>query len=283
MNAADKKIFGLIGFPVKHSLSPLMHNAAFKALKIDAEYRLFPLQDAEVDDFLKALADENIRGLNVTVPYKQKVIPFLNRVSAEAGLIGAVNTIKVSADGLEGFNTDGEGFLRHLRQDLAFDPQGSAVALLGAGGAARAVSVYLCKAGARRVFIYDTDKPKMDELVKSLSRNFKDVEIKAAASLEDLHLGDAGLLVNATPLGMKEGDPLPIDKGLLKGRLLAYDLIYNPPESRLLKAAKEAGCRISNGLGMLLYQGAASFEIWTGRKAPLEVMREALQQGVEKI
>lgn len=283
MSNPGKKIFGLIGFPVKHSLSPLMHNAAFKALNIDAEYRLFPLQDSEVGAFLKNLAKENIHGLNVTVPYKQKVIPFLDKVSSEAELIGAVNTIKVSDTGLEGFNTDGEGFLRHLEQDLGFSPREKAIALLGAGGAARAVSVYLCKGGARRVSIYDTDKPKMDGLVKSLSQNFKGVEIQAAASVADLRISDADLLVNATPLGMKESDPLLVEEKSLKGGLLAYDLVYNPPESRLLKAAKAKGCRISNGLGMLLYQGARSFEIWLGISAPLEAMRKALYEGVKKI
>jgi shikimate dehydrogenase len=275
--------YGIIGCPVKHSLSPLMQNAAFKALGISAEYKLFPLEEKGLEQFLKGLARENILGLNVTVPYKEKVIPFLNSVSGQARLIGAVNTIKVGDSRLEGFNTDAEGFLRHLTQDLKFLPRGRNIAILGAGGAARAVAVSLSAEAPKSIAIYDIKKNKAQDLTAHLKENFKRIDYILAASPEGLKIELCDLLVNATPLGMKENDPLPIGEKFLHAKLLVYDLVYNPAQTQLLKLAKGKGAAISNGLGMLLYQGARSFEIWTGKEAPLEVMRNALNEGVKKI
>jgi shikimate dehydrogenase len=276
----DKDIYGLIGYPVAHSLSPAMHEAAFASLKINAEYRLFPLKPQELESFLRSIPKKNIRGLNVTVPYKEKVMPFLGTISREARLIQAVNTIKVTADGgLEGLNTDAPGFLKHLTVDLQFNPAGKSVALLGAGGAAKAVGAALAGSGAKNISVYDIDADKRRELIKILRDNFAAVQIKEAISVDGLNIAEAGLLVNATPVGMKEGDPLLLDAGLLHPGIFVYDLVYNIRETGLLRAAREKGCRFSNGLGMLLYQGASSFEAWTGKAAPIQIMREALRKG----
>mgnify|MGYP001583744764 FL=1 len=271
------KIFGLIGYPVTHSLSPLMHNAAFKALNLDARYGLFELKPQELENFLKSLSKKNIYGLNVTIPYKEQVIPFLDRISAQAGLIGAVNTIRALQDKLEGFNTDGEGFLKHLTEDLGFSPEGKTVSVIGAGGAAKAVTVYLAKAGVKRVTIYDTQEEKLKNLLAHLKASFKGTEFNQAHSIEGLKINNSDLLVNATPIGMKEADPLIVSEGQMHRGLLVYDLIYNPKETKLLKLAREKGAMVSNGLGMLLYQGMLSFEIWTGKIAPKEIMRKALE------
>ncbi len=269
-------IYGVLGYPVKHSLSPLMHNAAFKALKINAEYRLFEVKPEELDDFFASLRGQNIYGLNVTIPYKETVISFLDRISCEAKLIGAVNTIKIYQNKLEGFNTDGEGFLRHLTEDLGFNAKGKVIAVIGAGGASRAVSVYLSKIKPKAMNIYDVDKNKASALVDHLKENFKNIEFKLANSIEGLNIKDSLLLINATPIGMKESDSCIVDKNFIHKGLLVYDLIYNPKETKLLKVAREKGARVSNGLGMLLYQGMLSFEIWTGKQAPKEVMQKAL-------
>lgn len=271
------KIFGLIGYPVKHSLSPFMHNVAFKALNLDARYELFELKPQELENFLRSLSQKNIYGLNVTIPYKEQVIPFLDSISEQAGLIGAVNTIRASQGKLEGFNTDGEGFLKHITEDLGFSPEGKTVSVIGAGGAAKAVSVYLAKAGVKRVSIYDTQEGKLKKLLAHLKVNFKGVEFNHALSIEGLKINDSDLLVNATPVGMKESDPPIVSEGQMHSGLLVYDLIYNPKETKLLKLAKEKGATASNGLGMLLYQGMLSFEIWTGKIAPKELMRKALE------
>lgn len=276
----SQKIFGLIGYPAKHSLSPLMHNAAFKALNLDARYELFELKPQELETFFKTLPQKNISGLNVTIPYKEQVLPFLDKIAEQAELIGAVNTIAVSTDKLEGFNTDGGGFLRHLTDDLGFNPKGENISVIGAGGAAKAVTVTLSKAGARRIFIYDIEKSKSEKLISHLKENFSNVEFKQADSIEGLDIKGSGLLVNATPIGMKEFDPLLINPGSIQKGLLVYDLIYNPKETKLLKLARERGAVISNGLGMLLYQGMLSFEIWTKKKAPKEIMRKALEEGL---
>ncbi len=276
-----QKVYGLIGYPVGHSLSPLMHNAAFAYLNINARYKLFPLKETEIKVFLSSLKTENIYGLNVTVPYKEKVILFLASVSKEAELIGAVNTIKVCDDRLEGFNTDGAGFIKHLNEDLNFNPQNKTIAVIGAGGAARAVSVFLCNNAPKTVSIYDVDKDKLSVLINHLKANFKNVNINAVDSLSRLNIEKSDLLVNATPIGMKESDPCLVDEKFIHKDLLVYDLIYNPAETRLLRLAKEKGARVSNGLGMLLYQGMLAFEIWTGQIAPKEVMRNALMEGVK--
>ncbi len=276
------KIYGLIGYPLKQSFSPAMHNAAFKALNIDAEYKLFPLEESEIGNFFKKLQSQHIFGLNVTAPYKEKVMPFLNKISDEAKLIGAVNTIRVSGDNLEGFNTDGEGFLRHLTKDLGFDPEGKRIAIIGAGGAAKAVSVYLSKSKPQAINIFDVDTGKVAALFDNLRAGFKGVYIKLAVSIIDLNIEDCDLLVNATPVGMKETDPCLVDEKFVHKDLLVYDLVYNPPETKLLKMAKGKGTKTSNGLGMLLYQGAEAFEIWTGKSAPAEVMRRALEEAMHK-
>lgn len=276
------RIYGLVGYPVQHSFSPALHNAAFKALKINAKYRLFPLKEDELGFFLKDLRKNNIFGLNVTIPYKEKIIPFLDSLSKEANLIGAVNTVKRIDDKLEGFNTDGEGFLKHLTEDLGFNAVNKTLAIIGAGGAARAVSIYLTKAKPKRISIYDVDKTKTSVLISHLKKNFNGIEFIETNSIEGLNIQKSDLLVNATPIGMKETDPCLVDEKFLHKNLLVYDLIYNPKETKLLKLAKAKGTKTSNGLGMLLYQGMLSFEEWIGEALPIEIMRQALQKELEK-
>jgi shikimate dehydrogenase len=277
------KIYGVLGYPAKHSLSPVMHNAAFKALRINAEYKIFEIEPYELNIFLTSLSKNNIFGLNVTVPYKEKVMPSLDSISSEAELIGAVNTIKVSKFRLGGFNTDGEGFLKSLSEDLNFEPKGKNIAILGAGGAAKAVSVFLSKHKPKAIAVYDIDKAKLSGLIAHLKDNFDDIDYVAASSIAELSIEKCNLLINATPIGMKDDDPCLVNSEVLHSKLLVYDLIYNPPETKLLALAKEVGAKVSNGLGMLLHQGALSFELWTDKKAPVKVMREALEKEVRKL
>ncbi|MDD5238101.1 MAG: shikimate dehydrogenase [Candidatus Omnitrophica bacterium] len=279
----QKLIYGLIGYPINSSLSPRMHNAAFSYLKINAEYRLFEKKPQALGSFLSSLNEQKILGLNVTIPYKEKVVPFLNSLSEEAKLIGAVNTIIVSQGKLEGFNTDGEGFVKHLLEELRFELQNLSIAILGAGGASKAIAVMLSKKGAREISIYDIDNEKAKALVNHLKQTFNDIKFIQAGSVEELNIQDSGLLINATPVGMKEGDPCLVSENIIHKDLLVYDLIYNPSETKLLRVAKQKGARIANGLGMLLYQGASSFELWTNKKAPITIMRNALNEGVKEL
>lgn len=277
---SEIKIYGVLGYPAKHSLSPLMHNAAFKALNINAEYRIFEIEPDNLEGFVRSLESQNIHGLNVTVPYKEKVIPFMDAVSNEAMLIGAVNTVSLSQGKSQGFNTDGEGFFKHLSEDLGFNVTGASIAIIGAGGAARAISVYLSKASPKRISIYDVDGVKLLGLVNNLKKNFTNIEFNPVSSAEKLDINNADLLINASPVGMKESDCCLVDEICFHKDLLVYDLIYNPEETRLLAAAKKAGAGVSNGLGMLLYQGMIAFTIWTGQKAPKSIMQEALLTGI---
>jgi len=273
---SSPNIYGLIGWPLGHSLSGKMHNAAFKALGINAEYKLLPLMPQYFDDFLTNLYNSGISGLNVTVPYKEKVLDLveLDTESLYLRQVKAVNTMVLSEGVWWGFNTDIPGFSRHLKEN--FKPWKKKIAILGAGGAARAVAYVLAKEKSAQISIFDIDKTKSAGIVEMINSLFPQFEIRAVDSVEKLEIKDKDLLVNATPIGLKSADPVLIKEEMLHKDLFVYDLIYNPAETKLLALAKKAGASTSNGLGMLLYQGMLSFEIWTGKKAPEEIMRKAL-------
>ena len=277
--------YGLIGHPVKHSLSPAMQSAAFYALGIDAEYLLYDIEPEKLETFLKNARANNISGLNVTIPHKINAKEFLERKGAideNARRLGAVNTIKIAEDGsLCGYNTDGPGFYRSLVEDLKFEPEGKNVFVLGAGGAAHAVIMYLGN-GPKKIFVSDIDKIKTIGLKEHYKKYFDDkrLVIVSDSDFKD-NLRDSELLINATPIGMKDADPSPIDASLLQHGLYVYDLVYNRPATKLVKDANSKKLHAVTGLGMLLYQGAIAFEIWTGAKAPVNVMRKALKEALK--
>lgn len=274
--SGEIKKYGLIGYPVKHSFSPAMHNAAFKALGIDAHYELFEIKPQDLNAFLNSLIRENIHGLNVTIPHKEKVLDFvdIDSESLYAMQIKAVNTIVTEGSKLRGFNTDAPGFLRHLKEQI--DPKDKRVAILGAGGAGKAVAYAIGSCNAKEIVVYDIDKNKAIELVNTIKSLFGNLIIKFVDSIEKLDILEKDLLINATPIGMKDTDPCLIKEEALHKNLFVYDLIYNPKETKLLALSKKVGAKISNGLGMLLYQGMLSFKIWTGQDAPKEVMWKAV-------
>ena len=269
------RLYGLVGFPVKHSLSPRMHNAALKALKIKAKYKLFELQAEQLEGFLGNLKKNNILGFNVTIPYKEKVLPYLNTKSFGVREIGAVNTVVVKDGKLKGFNTDFAGLSRHLKE-LKVNPK--KVAIIGAGGAAKAVCFALGKSKVEEICIYDIDAYKSLGLVSQFKDVFNQTKFSAVARIDELNLQDKDLLVNASPVGMNSFDPCLIEEKAIHRDLFVYDLIYNPIETKLIAQAKQRGARFSNGLGMLLYQGILSFEHFTGKNAPEEIMRIALEK-----
>ena len=277
------KLFGLVGYPVKHSLSPLMHNAAFKALNIDAEYKLFEVKPEELNSFLKDLNKSNISGLNITIPYKEKVLDFVTLDPDTLFLkqVKAVNTIVRSDDKWQGYNTDIFGFQKHLKEQ--FDPAAKKTAILGAGGACRAVAYALAVSKAQSIDIFDIDKEKGQNLVAMVKSLFPEFAISGVNSIEELDIRNKDLLVNCTPVGMKEADPLLVKDEMLHKDLFVYDLIYNPAKTKLLVKAEEKGAKISNGLGMLLYQGALAFTYFTEEIPPVKVMEDALKEGVKNL
>ncbi|MDD4910569.1 MAG: shikimate dehydrogenase [Candidatus Omnitrophica bacterium] len=277
-----KAVYGVIGHPVSHSFSAIMHNAAFKEMGIKAEYRLFSVEPPNLPDFMGKVRYLGIRGLNVTLPHKEAVIAFIDELSEDARAIGAVNTIVIEKDRMSGFNTDGAGFLQHLSSEMKFGPVGKAASIVGAGGAARALTYYLAKARTSSISLFDIDQSKCGTLARDMSAKFPDCDIRSYGSIADLPVEKSDLLINATPTGLHKDDPLIIDIDRLPSRILVYDLLYNPQETRLLREAKRRGFKVTNGLGMLLYQGVLAFEIWEKRTPPIETMRKALQLAIEK-
>ncbi len=272
------KVYGLFGDPVEHSLSPIMQNTAFQALGLDCVYLPFLVQSKDIAGAVQAVRALHLGGVNLTIPHKERVLPYLDEVEKEAEFIGAVNTIVNRNGRLCGYNTDAPGFLASLKA-AGFDPSGKNAVILGAGGAARAVSFALAKKGARGIYIFNRRVEKAEKLAADLKAAYQvptfsgDLSSDLAASLKD-----AELLVNATPVGMYPNHtsrPLFTRKQLHQG-LLVCDLIYNPLRTRLLEEAEAAGCRILNGVGMLVWQGALAFQLWTGKKAPAALMEEAV-------
>lgn len=280
-----KQLYGIIGHPISHSLSPAMQNAAFQSSGIDAEYRLFDLLPEALEDFLNALPNKGISGLNVTSPHKIAAKDYIETngsLDETAKRLGAINTIKVIDGKPNGYNTDGPGFYRSLVEDLRFEPEGKNVFLLGAGGAARAITMYLGN-GPKTISVSDIDPEKCSALKAHFEKYYdgKRLHIVKKDDYEKA-LANAELLINATPLGMKESDGSPMDRNLLHPGLYVYDLVYNRPATELVKEATQLKLHAVTGAGMLLYQGAISFEIWTGKKPPIDVMKKALREALKQ-
>lgn len=277
------KLFGIFGHPVAHTLSPFMHNAAFDAVGLPYRYVPFEVPPDRLEGAVKGILPLGIRGVNVTIPHKEAILPFLDQVDEEAKMIGAVNTVEVISGRLIGHNTDGRGFLESLFE-MKVALSGKRVILLGAGGAARAVAAVLAQQSiAEMVIVARTaarGKALADRLA-AISPGLK-VSLRGADWSSPLPADPdrSTLLINTTPLGMKQEDPLPFPIHLIDSRWSVADLIYRPAETALLAAAKRAGSQVIPGLGMLLHQGVLAFEIWTGQKAPLSVMRQALQNAL---
>jgi len=274
---ATTDIYGIFGHPVKHSLSPDMHNSAFNTLRLNSVYVAFDIDPESIEEAARAIRVMGIRGINITIPHKQTIIPYLDEVSPDAKLTGAVNTVKNENGRLSGYNTDVGGFLRAIREDLDFSPEGNTLFLIGAGGAARAVLSAFCMNGGAVVYITDIIKDKALELANQFKANFQNITIETVdQNLIEQKFNEADILVNASPAGMDGVGSLDIPLTSLNKNAVVYDLVYKPPDTNLLKEAKQLGHKASGGLSMLLYQGAESFEIWTGENAPVEIMKKAL-------
>lgn len=273
-----RKVLGIIGDPVSHSLSPVMQNAALAHLRLPYIYVPFHVKPEGLKDFFRKLKIRRIAGLNVTIPHKQGVIPFLDSLSREAKLIGAVNTIILRNKKWVGHNTDGEGYVTSLKREAGYNVRGKHVTLIGAGGAARAIAVTLGMEGAREVLILNRTAKRAFDLAHELNRKFA-YTVFAASRLEKVepYIWPAtDLLINATSVGMKSASELRIPLQKLKATALVSDIVYTPFETPLLKKARRHKLKIHYGWGMLLYQGALSFRLWTGRNPPIEVMKKTL-------
>ncbi|MFA5090673.1 MAG: shikimate dehydrogenase [Candidatus Omnitrophota bacterium] len=300
------RIYGLIGYPARHSLSPLMHNAAFRALKLNSRYLLFEVRPEELEDFLlgdapvedtegEAVLKSDIYGFNITIPHKVRARQILkaqypdieNALSEEDAyyvkLSGAVNTVKRQEGKCGYFNTDAPGFLKSLQEDLKFSPRSKKVLVIGSGGAGRAVISALSwqGAGVEKIYVHDIRQEAMDEARRHfLDAGYPEVIGKLTfVRGKDIPavIEGCALLVNASPMGMKGDDVSVIDKGLLHKGLSVYDVVYNRQHTTaLIRDALSLRLPAADGLGMLLQQGAYAFGRWMGCPAPMEEMRKAL-------
>lgn len=275
------QVTGVFGHPVHHSQSPAMHNAAFQEMGLDFVYVPFSVRPEDLESAVRGIRSLGIVGVNLTIPHKERVIEFLDWVSDDALGIRSVNTIDNRDGILKGYSTDGPGFLRALEAS-GKSPSGSKAVVLGAGGSARATVRALVEAGAEVTVANRTESRAVDLAERMRSVNAPVTPVALSGADAERAVRDADLLVNCTSVGMHpEVDAQPIPSEWLHAGLFVYDQIYNPLETRLLKAAKSAGARTANGVKMLVYQGAISFEIWTGQPPPIGVMEEAVLGGLQ--
>jgi len=292
---AEYGLYAIFGYPLSHTYSPAMHNKAFESLGLNNYYIDIPVPPGRFKQMIRSLKNAPLSGFNLTVPHKEIILKALDSMDGEAKQIGAVNTVLVGpVDGahnrkvhLIGYNTDAYGFREALRKEGRFNPRDKSILILGAGGAARACVYALIKEGAAKIIVANRTVSKAKKLINDFSKITSGAKKKLSAlplKKENLKrvLPTIDLIVNSTSLGLRVSDPLPIDVKLLpkKKRLLIFDLIYNPLQTKLLLGASKRGYQTMNGLSMLLYQGVRAFEIWTKKTAPIHVMRKALKEAM---
>jgi shikimate dehydrogenase len=278
--SGNTKILGIIGHPVRHSLSPIMHNAALQACGLDYIYVPFEVAPEGLAAAVSGLRALGVAGFNVTIPHKTSIMQYLDDLDSSAEAAGAVNTVN-NADGrLIGYNTDGDGLIRSFAHEFGFNVRGASIVIIGAGGAARGAVAALCRAGAARIVIVNRTHDRALELVSSMALRFPDTDLTAASGGKELEerLTDTDVLVNTTSIGMNR-DTLPFLRlSCLPRTARIYDMVYAPPATPLLQEAVVLGLKGVNGLGMLAAQGELAFTIWTGLTPPSGLMKSIIDR-----
>ncbi len=274
------KLFGIIGNPVAHSKSPLMHNGLFEHYGLNNRYLAFDVDSSQLRETVIGIRAFKIKGMNVTIPHKVKIMEYLDDISQEAREIGAVNTIVNDNGKLIGYNTDGDGYVRSLIEETNIKLPGKRVLIIGAGGAARAISYALAKNNIQAFIIANRNMKNAMEMVERLGKD----SIVTAIHLDDMkaYLKDADVIINTTSIGMSPDiDQSPIDAEFIQSKHVVSDIIYNPLKTKLLKDAASKGAAIHSGLGMFIYQGAIAFEKWTGIAPNVKLMKEIVLHSLE--
>ncbi|NLX25647.1 MAG: shikimate dehydrogenase [Lentisphaerae bacterium] len=276
------KPFAVIGHPIGHTLSPIMHNASMQEIGFDGIYLALDVHPDELMEVLAAMAKMGFAGVNLTVPHKEIAFRGLAKLDASARLLGATNTVEFTEDGLIGHNTDGYGFLMALEESFGKTVVDDAVFVLGCGGAGRAVALMAAKEGARSLVLADIDAERVQKLNDEIGGLTPNVVVRQALdrATQVALCRECDLVVQASPVGIKKEDPSLLPPEAFRAGQRAFDLIYMYPETTILTTAREAGAQIANGLGMLLHQGARAFKIWTGVQPSIEAMRSALEEAV---
>jgi len=274
--------FAVLGHPIGHSLSPVMHNAAITELGMDGVYLAFDVHPDRLMTVLPAMADMGFGGVNLTIPLKEVAFAGIEDLDGTAQRVGAVNTVEFTDSGLRGHSTDGYGFLKAVDEAFGESVKGRAAFVLGTGGAGRAIAITLAVNEVSRLVLADIDSERASRVAAEIDELAPGVEVQVAGSSNGYSamVRECDLVVQATPIGMKPGDVSLLDADCFGEGQMAFDMIYMFPETVFMKAAAQAGARTANGLGMLLHQGARAFDIWTGTKPPVETMRAALARAV---
>ena len=277
------RLVGIIGTPLEHTLSPTIHNAAFDYLGLNWCYIPLPVQEGHLDQASEGIKALNFTGVNVTMPFKTEVIAMLDEVSMLAESVGAVNTILIDKGRMIGYNTDGRGFYTALVRDMGYDVKGRKVLVLGAGGASRSVTVSLALAGCESIVIVNRSPERSEQLAEIILKSAPEIKVSWLLPEDnyDIIVAESDVIINATPLTSFNGT-LRVPVSLLNKNQLVCDLNYSLYQPPLLQEAEARGAQVMDGKGMLLYQAAAAFEIWTGLEAPVEVMRVALLRAMEE-
>ncbi len=273
---------GIIGYPVGHSLSPAMHNAALQELGIEGSYIAFETPPEKLLEKISFFKENNFRGFNVTIPHKVDIIKYLDSIDNFAKIVGAVNTVVIDENKkLHGYNTDVSGFVEAIPEKWRKNLTGKKAAVLGSGGAARAILVGLIEMGVKEISILARNQYKSNELKEIINKNFNDIKINCKDLQENIDLSDFSIIINTTPLGMKgkyeNKSPLNFESiATLSKDALVYDIVYKPQKTKLIEYAEKKGLKTLNGLDMLVLQGARGFELWTGGTPPIETMKKAI-------
>ena len=267
------RVYGILGFPISHTFSPPLQNSAFQATRIDAAYLPFEVKPEALSAAIEGIRGLQMGGVNVTIPYKVEVLPFLDKITPIARMIGAVNTIRNDEGCLIGTNTDGRGFVRSLSR-LPFAPENQTILILGAGGSARSILVALAEARANRIFLVNRTPEKAQQLAEEFSPYFPGTEMRGESLANLVHL-PVDLLINTTSVGMEDYET-PVDLAQFRTLKRVADIIYNPRQTMLLKQAEQLKIPFINGIGMLLHQGCEAFEFWMNQEAPVASMEKQL-------
>lgn len=273
------KLMGVIGNPIEHSISPQLHNTINTKLDLDFIYVPFRVEQHQLEHAVNGLRALNFIGFNVTVPYKKDVIKYIDDVSKEALLMGAVNTVKMMDGKLYGYNTDAEGFSRSFKEEAGTGFKDKTVVMIGAGGAARSMAVKIAFEGAKCIYIINRTISKATEISDIVNNNVSNV-VKCYSPEDDCVeeiLSQSEIIINTTSVGMyPDIETSPVGENVkFAANQIIYDVVYNPVKTKFLKNAEDQGCKIINGLGMLFYQGVFAYEIWTGIKLSDELIKEA--------
>ena len=279
---ARKYRFGLFGHPVKHSLSPTMHEASFRSLGIEAEYVCFDVPPEELSARFEACRADGFDGLNVTIPHKEAAVPLMNCLDVSALLFGAVNTVLINDKGLTGFNTDAKGFLTDLKESRNVTPEGRRTLVVGCGGAGRALAIACAREGAIKIGLADRIASKASVLADNIAERLPDAVTQIDVLSDDpevwaRYCRECDLVVHCTQSGLHAGDASPLPADAFHAGQTLYDLVYTSRVTPTMRAALDAGADALNGAGMLVQQGAAAFTVWTGLKADAVAMRAALE------